>query len=175
MAQLGSTLSVFSVDRLLFTTAQYGLLLTTNGIIVAILQYPVARFMNKFPRDRGLILGSVFYAIGYFSLGWVQDFNWALISIAVITAGEITFSPIASSVVAESAPQNWRGRYMGFSGLSQTIGMSFAPLFGGVLLDAFPTEARLVWGLIALVGLIPTAGFYWWGRHKFKSPVYIDR
>lgn len=175
MAQLGSTLSVFSVDRLLFTTAQYGLLLTTNGIIVAIFQYPVARLINKFPRNVGLILGSIFYAIGYFSLGWVNEFSWAIVSIAVITAGEITFSPIASSVVAESAPPDWRGRYMGFSGLSQTIGMSFAPLFGGVLLDVFPTEARLVWGLIALVGLIPTAGFYWWGRHKFKSRKYIDR
>jgi MFS family permease len=175
MAQLGSTLSVFSVDRLMFTTAQYGLLLTTNGIIVAVLQYPIARLMNKFPRDRGLILGSIFYAAGYLSLGWVKDFNWAIGSIAVITAGEVTFSPIASTVVAESAPLNWRGRYMGFSGLSQTVGMSFAPLFGGLLLDAFPTEARLLWGLIGLVGLIPAAGFFWWGRKEFKPRTIIDR
>jgi MFS family permease len=172
MAQLGSTLSVFSVDHLGFTTAQYGLMLTTNGIIVAVSQYPIARLMNKFPRDRGLILGSLLYAIGYLSLGWVQNFNWALVSIAIITAGEVTFSPIASTVVAESAPPNLRGRYMGFAGLSQTIGFSFAPLFGGVLLDAFPTDPRLLWGIIALVGLFPAFGFIWWGRKDFKPPHY---
>ena len=104
MAQLGSTLSVFSVDRLAFTTAQYGLLLTTNGIIAAVFQYPVAIWMNKFPRYRGLILGSILYAIGYTSFGWVKSFDWGLVSMAIITAGEITFSPIASSVIAESAP-----------------------------------------------------------------------
>ena len=175
MAQLGSTLSVFSVDRLAFTTAQYGLLLTTNGIIVAVFQYPVAIWMNKFPRYRGLILGSILYAIGYTSFGWVKSFDWGLVSMAIITAGEITFSPIASSVIAESAPFNWRGRYMGFAGLSQTVGVSFAPLFGGVLLDAFPHESRLLWGLIGLVGLIPAFGFIWWGRTKFKPSPLIDR
>ena len=173
MAQLGSTLSVFSVDRLGFTTAQYGLLLTTNGIIVAVTQYPIARLMNRFPRHRGLIIGSILYALGYLSMGWVQNFNWALISVAIITAGEVTFSPISSSVVAESSPPNWRGRYMGFSGLSQTIGFSFAPLFGGVLLDAFPTEAKLLWGIIALVGLMPAFGFIWWGRKKFNTRIQV--
>ena len=175
MAQLGSTLSVFSVDRLMFTTAQYGLLLTSNGIIVAVLQYPVARWMNSFPRDRGLILGSILYAIGYTSFGWVKSFDWALVSMTVITAGEVTFSPIASAVVAESAPLNWRGRYMGFSGLTQTIGISLAPLFGGVLLDAFPHEPRLLWGLIGFVGLLPAFGFIWWGRKKFQPSPLIDR
>ncbi|MCX6003525.1 MAG: MFS transporter [Chloroflexi bacterium] len=171
MGQLGSTLSVFSVDRLGFTTAQYGLMLTTNGIIVAISQYPIAIWLNRFHRDKGLILGSLLYAVGYLSLGWIKDFNWALVSIAIITAGEVTFSPIASSVVAESAPADRRGRYMGFFGLSQTIGGSFAPLLGGVLLDTFPTEARLIWGIIGLVGLIPAIGFIWWGRKNFKGKI----
>lgn len=169
MAQLGSTLSIFTVNHLDFTIAQYGLLLTLNGIIVIIFQYPIAFLMNKFPRHRGLILGSILYAIGYSSLGWIKSFNWAMVSIFIITAGEITFSPIASSVVAESSPANWRGRYMGFFSLSQTLGGSFAPLFGGILLDIFPSEPILLWGIIGLVGILPAIGFSWWGRKQFKK------
>lgn len=163
MGQLGSTLSVFTVDRMGFSTAQYGFLLTLNGLIVVLFQYPVARGVNRLAQSRGLILGSLLYGLGYLSLGWVGSFNWILATIVVITAGEIVFSPITLSVVAELSPQDWRGRYMGFFGLSQTLGMSLGPLLGGVLLDTFPTDPRFIWGAIAFVAFVAAVGFQRWG------------
>lgn len=171
MAHLGSTLSVFAVDRLGFSTAQYGLLLTTNGIMVSLSQYPVAYGVNKLTKANGLILGSLLYVFGYFTMGWVTSFNWAVLSIVIITAGEVTFSPITSAVVAESAPPDKRGRYMGFFALSQTLGFSLSPLFGGVLLDIFPTEPRLLWGIIAAGGVVAAVGFYAWGKMTIKKAV----
>ncbi|MFH0768275.1 MAG: MFS transporter [Chloroflexota bacterium] len=170
MGHLGSTLSVFVVDRLGFSTAQYGLLLTTNGIIVALSQYPVTYWVNKLSRANGLILGSLLYVLGYLALGWVTSFSWAILIIVIITAGEVTFSPIASAVVAEAAPLTKRGRYMGFFALTHTLGWSLSPLFGGVLLDIFPSEPRILWGIIASVGLVAAAGFYGWGKMA-KKPV----
>jgi MFS family permease len=163
VAHLGSTLSVFSVDRMGFSTAQYGLLLTTNGIMVALTQYPVAYVVNKFTKASGLIAGSLFYAVGYFTLGWITSFKLAVVSMIIITSGEVVFSPISSAVVAETAPPDKRGRYMGFFALSQTIGYSMSPLFGGILLDLFPTNAPALWGIIASVGLVAAVGFLWWG------------
>jgi MFS family permease len=84
----------------------------------------------------------------------------------IITAGEVVFSPISSAVVAQSAPQDKRGRYMGFFALSQTIGFSLSPLFGGVLLDVFPTNNIALWGIIASVGLVAAIGFWQWGKMK---------
>jgi len=164
MAQIGSTLSVFTVDRLGFTTAEYGLLLTTNGLFVVLFQYPVARGIARLAKSNTLILGSLFYGFGYLSLGWTASFTWALVAMVVITTGEIIFSPVATSVVGELAPQDQRGRYMGFFGWSETLGMSFAPLVGGVLLDVFPTNPGLVWGTIAILAFVAAIGFYWWGR-----------
>jgi MFS family permease len=166
VAHLGSTLSVFVVDRMGFTTAQYGLLLTTNGIMVAVTQYPVAYVVNKLSKSVGLILGSLFYAVGYLTLGWITNYSLAIISMIVITSGEVIFSPISSAVVAESAPSDKRGRYMGFFALSQTIGFSLSPLFGGVLLDLFPTNNIALWGIIASVGLVAAVGFWCWGKMK---------
>jgi len=171
MGQLGSTLSVFTVDRVGLSTAQYGLLLTANGIIVVLFQYPVARWAGRLTRARGLILGSLFYGIGWLSLGWAGDFGWAMVSIAIVTAGEITFTPLTFSTVGQLAPWDRRGRYMGFFGLSQSLSMSLGPLVGGVLLDAFTDDARFIWGTISAVALVAAAGFQWWGTARWpESP-----
>jgi MFS family permease len=175
VAHLGSTLSVYAVDRMNFTTAQYGLLLTTNGIMVAVTQYPVAYIVNKFSYTVGLIAGSLFYTLGYFTLGFVENYNWAILSMIIITTGEVVFSPISSAVVAQAAPQEKRGRYMGFFALSQTIGFSLSPLFGGILLDIFPTNNIALWGIIASVGLIAAIGFWRWGKIKKRSGINTIR
>jgi MFS family permease len=164
MAQMGSTLSVFTVDRIGFSTTQYGFLLTANGIMVVLFQYPVARWTGKLPVARGLALGSLLYALGYLSWGGVHNFGWAMAAMVVITAGEIVFTPLTLSVVGHLSPPDYRGRYMGFFGLSQSMSMSLAPLVGGVLLDAFPQGPWFVWGTISMLAFVATAGLLWWGR-----------
>ena len=164
MGQMVSTLSIFTVDRVGFSTAQYGLLLTLNGLIVIFFQYPMTLALKRLAKFRALILGSLLYGFGYLSLGWITQFGWALGAMAIITAGEIIHAPVTLSVIGELSPQDQRGRYMGLFGLSQTIGMSMGPLLGGILLDAFPFDSKLVWAPIALIALIAAVGYYYWGR-----------
>lgn len=174
MAQLGSTLSVFAVDRLAFSTSQYGFLLTTNGIIVVLTQFPAAWLTAKFPIHKGLMAGALLYGFGYLTLGWVNHFNWAVLSIVLVTFGEVIFSPLSSAVVARASPEEKRGRYMGFFGLSSTVGFSFAPLIGGVLLDVFPRQPIFIWGTIGLSGGIAALGFYYWGA-RWQTQRLPDR
>jgi len=164
MGQMISTLSIFTVDRVGFSTAQYGLLLALNGLIVIFFQYPMTLALKRVAKFRALILGSLVYAVGYLSLGWITQFRWALVAMAVITGGEIIHAPVSLSVIGELSPEDQRGRYMGLFGLSQTIGMSMGPLLGGVLIDAFPFNPELVWAPVALIAFIAAVGYYWWGR-----------
>jgi MFS family permease len=168
MGQMASTLSIFAVDRVGFSTAQYGLLLTLNGLIVIFFQYPMTLALRRLAKFRALMLGSLLYALGYLSFGWITQFGWALGAMAIITAGEIIHSPVTLSVIGELSPQDQRGRYMGFYGLSETIGIAMGPLLGGLLLDAFPLNLRLVWAPIASIALIAAVGYYWWAR-RFRS------
>jgi hypothetical protein len=46
---------------------------------------------------------------------------------------------------------------MGFFGLNQVVGISIAPLFGGILLDMFPQSSLAIWGIIAGMGLVGLA------------------
>jgi len=164
MGQMVSTLSIFAVDRVGFSFAQYSLLLTLNGLIVIFFQYPMTLALRRIAKYRALILGSLLYVFGYLSLGWITQFGWALGAMAIITAGEIIHSPVTLSVIGELSPQDQRGRYMGFFGLSETIGIAMGPLVGGILLDAFPFDLRLVWAPIASIALIAAIGYRWWAR-----------
>jgi MFS family permease len=164
MGQMASTLSIFAVDRVGFSTAQYGLLLTLNGLIVIFFQYPMTLALRRIAKFRALILGSLLYVFGYLSFGWITQFGWALGAMAIITTGEIIHSPVTLSVIGELAPQDQRGRYMGFFGLSETIGIATGPLVGGLLLDAFPSDLKLVWAPIASIALIAAMGYYYWAR-----------
>jgi predicted MFS family arabinose efflux permease len=166
--QLSSTLSIFAVDMVGFSTAQYGLLLTLNGLIVIFFQYPMTLALRRPPKSQALILGSLLYGFGYLSLGWITRFEWALGAMAIITTGEIIYSPVTLSVIEELSAQNQRGRYMGLFGLSETAGIAIGPLLGGILLDAFAFDGKLVWAPIASIAFIAAMGYHWWAR-RFRQ------
>ncbi|MDO8568074.1 MAG: MFS transporter [Dehalococcoidales bacterium] len=168
-SQMASTLSVYAVDRIGFSTVQYGLLLTLNGVIVVLLQYPVARWLDRISKPAALVIGSVLYGVGYFSFGLDTRFVSGLISMAIVTAGEITYSPVSQAVVGELSPPDWRGRYMGLFSLSETMGISLGPLLGGIILDRAPENHMAVWAAIAIVAFAAAVGFYQWGRMHPKS------
>jgi MFS family permease len=170
MGQMVSTLSVFTVERAGFTTAQYGLLLTVNGLIVVLLQYPVAVAAGRITKYKSLALAGLFYGTGYLLMGWVGGVALAVTAMIIITMGEVIFSPVSLSVVGELPPAGGRGRYMAFFGLSEGIGFSTASLLGGGLLDAFPESPLFVWGTIAILAFLAAGGFLRWSRvHKTST------
>lgn len=147
--QLVSTLSVFTVTWVGLSEAQFGGLLTWNGLLVVALQYPLARMVQRWPRKLGLTFGAVLYALGYLSFGWIRSFPLMLLA---MTVGEMLFSPVAQVVAAELAPDEQRGRYLGAFGLMEAAGRSSGAALGGILLDVAPRPAVL-WGAIASLGL----------------------
>jgi MFS family permease len=164
MGQMSSTLSVFAVDRVGFSLAQYGSLLTLNGLIVVAFQYPVARLVSKFRHSTSLVVGSCFYALGWFVMGLVGSYALALAAMTLLSIGEIIVAPTSLAVVGEYAPPGKRGRYQGFYGISETLGVSVGPFMGGVLLDAFTSSGLAIWGVIGALALLSAAGFGFWGR-----------
>lgn len=169
MGQMMSTLSIFTVDFMGLSTAQYGLLLTTNGLIVVLFQYPVAYKLGSSKKSRVLIIGSLLYALGYLIFSWAGGFALTVIAMVVITTGEIIHAPTSLAVVGELAPPKYSGRYMGIFGLAQILGIAIGPLMGGILLDAFPADPLALWGLVAFFGALAAFCYYLWGiRHKIN-------
>ncbi len=169
--QMVSTLSVYSVDFAGFTTAQYGSLLTLNGIIVVLLQYPMAYITSSRTKYKVLITGSLLVCAGLITFSWVGSYALAILAMIMLSFGEITFSPVALSVVSDIAPKRQRGLYMGTFSLSETLGHATGPFIGGILMDVFPNDPIFIWGGLAAFGLAAAIGFLWWGKKFYKTPV----
>ncbi len=169
--QLVSTLSVFLVGRLGLSEAQFGGLLTLNGLLVVAAQYPLARAVQAWPRRWGLALGAFLYAVGYLSFGWVRAYPLMLLAMGVVTLGEMIFTPVAMAIAAGLAPEAQRGRYLGAFGLVQSFGWSGGAFLGGILLDYAPTP-QVLWGALTSLGFLAAALFLAPGKllhHAFQE------
>jgi MFS family permease len=138
--------------------------LTLNGLIIVFFQYPFTWITARFAHYRSLMIGAFLYGIGYLTLTWVGPYGLAIVSIALVTAGEMIISPTSLTVIGQMASESWRGRYMAFAGLAETLGFSLGPLIGGFLLDVYPTHPGYIWGTISALAFAAVIGFQWWGR-----------
>lgn len=164
--QLVSTLSVFTVGWLGLSAAQFGGLLTLNGVLVVCLQYPLARMGSRYPRGLLLAVGSLLYGLGYLALGWLRVYPALVGAIAVVTCGEMLYAPNALAATVDLAPPAQRGRYLGAFGLAETLGWSLGAFVGGVLLDVFPASPLGTWGSVAGLGFAAAIGFTLWNRWR---------
>ncbi len=159
MGQFASTLSVFVTTIIGISDVQLGFLYTLNGIVVVLFQWPAVRIARRIGIRRALVAGSLFFAGGYFAVGLVHSYVLLLVLMVVITTGEVLFSPSATTTVADMAPPDRTGRYMGFFGLAESMGWSAGPFIGGFLFDAFAHTPVILWGAIAVLGITAAVGF----------------
>ena len=157
--QFSSTLSVFSTEFVGITEVQLGLVYTLNGVIVILFQWPAGLSAGRLGTRRALVLGSLAYGAGYFSLGVASSFAWVMGSMTMITFGEIVHSPSATTAVANMAKDGKTGRYMGFFGLAESLGWSGGPFIGGLLMDAYASTPLILWGTIAGMAVVAAAGY----------------
>jgi MFS family permease len=177
IAQWGSTLSVFTVDRIGFSPEQYGLLMSISGVLIIIFQYPISQRIEWLGSRRALSLGSFLYGAGFLSLGWVKSFIPAIGSIIILVTGEMLFVPTSYAVIGKISRLEDRAKNMGLLGLCGTIGGSFGPLLGGFLLDKFPTRPLYLWGPIALPAFLAAVSFMLWrgyARTEVTSELIAD-
>ena len=164
-----STLSVFAINWIGFTAAQFGLLITISGLIVIVFQYPIASRIERLGISKALFLGGFLYGAGFLLFSWINSFGLAVMAAGIATFGEIFFLPTASTVVSKISGPEDRGKNMGFFGLCASIGVSLGPLLGGLLMDNFTDSPLAVWGPIGLLGMIAGIAFVIWTRLTRKA------
>lgn len=154
---MNSTLGVYLRDQHSLPEFRYAMLLSINAIIVVLLQFWVTRRLQHYKPFLMMAAGSLLYAIGFAMYGFVTGFALFVISMIVITIGEMVVTPFQQSLVASFAPEDMRGRYMAVSGLSWSISFTVGPYLAGLLLES--SNPSLLWAFCGLIGLLATIGF----------------
>jgi MFS family permease len=171
MANWGSTLSVFTVSRIGFTPAEYGLLLSTSAVLIIAFQYPISQRIARLGARRALVIGSILYFLGFLSMSWVKSFIPAVGAVMVLVTGEMLFVPTIFSAIGKMSKPEDIGKNMGVLGLCASVGNSSGPLMGGFFLDRFPTSPFLVWGPVSLPAFFAAVGFLLWRGYKRTDAV----
>jgi MFS family permease len=156
--QLNSTLSVFLLDEHGFSEFNFGLLLSTNALIVVIFQFWTTRKMSKFPPMKVITAGTLLYMVGFAMYAFVSEVYLFFIAMIIITIGEMIEMPLGQSVAGIFAPEDKRARYMAFFGFHWAIPNLFGVLLAGIIGDTF--GGQWIWILAGLLSLVAAIGFW---------------
>ncbi|MTH53584.1 MFS transporter [Bacillus mangrovi] len=106
----------------------FGLVLSENGLLVAIFTISITRWMTRYRERNVFILSSVFYAIAILWFGQMTSTAGFLAAMALFTFAELMTAGLQQSFISKIAPDTMRGQYFAAASLRFTIGRTIAPL-----------------------------------------------
>jgi MFS family permease len=171
-AMLWILLAVYVKQNYQVLENQYGLIQMTNALMVVLFQVGVTGITKRYLPLPVLALGTLVYAIGVGSIALGQGFWGFWLSLVIVTTGELMIMPTSSTFVANLAPVEMRGRYMGAFAFAPGVGRSIAPIIGGLLNDRIGPKA--IWLGGALIGLTSALSYGLMSR-KFNSKRQASR
>ncbi|AFZ37260.1 major facilitator superfamily MFS_1 [Stanieria cyanosphaera PCC 7437] len=116
----------------------------------ALCQLPVARALNRISRTQALVISLLLWGLG-FVLVWMTGITssyalfWGILSLGVMSVAMIVYTPAASALVADLAPQSLRAVYLSISSQCWAIGYLIGPPLGGWALDRSVSFAHNFW------------------------------
>ena len=115
-------------------------LFTWHIVFAAVCQLPVAWFLNRFSRITGLSFSLLLWGVA-FILVWMtgttsdNTLTIAIAALGVMSLGMVSYTPVASGLVADLAPESLRGVYLSINSQCWAIGYFIGPPLGGWALD----------------------------------------
>ena len=155
--QLYSTLSVYLRDVHAIPAQGYGLLMSLNAGTVVLLQFWVTRRSKKLAPMLMMAAGTAFYLVGFTMYGLVATYPLFIVAMLIITVGEMITVPVGQTLAARFAPEDMRGRYMAFFGLSWTIPSAIGPWVAGLVMDHY--NPNWIWYAGGVISAVAIAGF----------------
>ncbi|MBE9046912.1 MFS transporter [Pleurocapsales cyanobacterium LEGE 10410] len=147
-------------------------LFTWHIAFAAVSQLPAAWLLNRFNRVTGLSFSLILWGIA-FILVWVtgtigdRSLIWAGLTLGVMSLGMVTYTPIASGLVADLAPESLRGVYLSINSQCWAIGYFIGPPLGGWALD-HPQITNYFW-LVCAASILLGLGILQYLKQLIKS------
>ena len=152
------------------SNADYGLLISLNGLAIVVLELPFTSVTQRFPAIPTLAAGSLLVGLGFALNAWAESLAALAFTVLIWTIGEIVYAPVASAYVADVAPVHLRGRYQGAWGLTWGLAFMLGPGLGAAF---FAWNGDGFWLFCGLLGVL-SAGLLLAGsrtpRSRTQSP-----
>jgi MFS family permease len=147
-----SALPLYLVQYLHLSPAFYGMLFTINTLLIVALEVPINTATAHWPNTRSLIIGCLLFAVGFGALGVIASPGGVIATVVVWTFGEMLLFPALSAHMAEIAPENRRGAYMGAYSMSLSLALTAGPWMGTQILASLGPV--IVWSVMFALGAL---------------------
>ena len=171
--QLFTTLPLYHKEWYGLTEVHTGLLMSFNGFMIFLLEMPIVGYVERknIQKIKVIIWGAVFMAVSFFVLLiniWV---GILMVSIIIMTLGEMFCFPFSTSIAMGRAPKGHEGKYMGLYTmtfslahiLSAKTGMGIIALWGN--LDGYQAN----WLFMGISGMLAAAALILLQRLLYKE------
>nr|WP_228420377.1 MFS transporter [Chryseobacterium sp. 5_R23647] len=134
--QLFSTLTIFYKDTAQLSQQNIGYLLGYSGFIVVLLEMGLVQIAEKYlSLARTMFLGTFICGLSYAMLGFDYSIITLVISMTLLSIGEIWALPFMSTITALRSGKNNKGAYMGLNGISFSIAFIVTPYLGTLIAE----------------------------------------
>ncbi|MBW4497310.1 MAG: MFS transporter [Oscillatoria princeps RMCB-10] len=118
-------------------------------------QLPVARFLRRFSYPVALTGSALLWAVGFpliaaTGISPTAHLIPAILGLGVLAIATVSYTPFASSLVVQLAPESLRGVYFSINAQCWAVGYFIGPPLGGWALDQSPAVAHSFWLVLSL-------------------------
>ncbi len=106
----------------------FGLILSENGLLVALFTVAVTKWATKYREKNIFVLSSIIYAVSMVMFSQTQWIWGLILAMAVFTLAELMTAGLQQSFISKLAPDHMRGQYFAAASLRYTLGRTIAPI-----------------------------------------------
>ncbi|MDP9361352.1 MAG: MFS transporter, partial [Acidobacteriota bacterium] len=151
--QMGSTFALH-VKSLGFPSRTYGLLISTNGLLIVLFELGITQWTRRFHPRPMIALGYLLTGAGFALTGIARTVPALAATVVVWTLGEMISSPVAGAYAVQLAPEQYRGRYLGLFMTMWSLGMVIGPSAGTIVFERNPAALWSACGVLGVIGAI---------------------
>ena len=159
--QLFTTMPLFYKEIHKMTEVQIGLLMSVNGFLIFLFEMPLIHYIEKKLLDRMKIIT---WSLGLLSMSYVvlNATSWSgilIVSMLLITVGEMLAFPFTNNFVMNRAPSGNEGRYLALYAMAFSCAHIFSAKTGMEVIARFGFMAN--WFLMGGLGLLAVVLMIW--------------
>jgi MFS family permease len=115
----------------------FGWMFTINTILIVLFEVRLNFKTSHWSHGKSLFLGAMFIAVGFGAMTFSRTWYTIAGTVVVWTIGEMILLPSMSNFVAELAPADRRGEYMGLYSMSWGLAFALGPWLGTLVLERY--------------------------------------
>ncbi len=157
--QFFNTIPIFYREEAGLSTAAIGYVLGYSGLVIVLAEMQMVNWAQKrWKLNTTLFAGALAIAVSYAMLAVNHHILVLLLSMTLLSLGEILVLPFTSTLTAMRAGKNKGGAYMGMNGMAFSVSFIITPFLGTQIAGGWGFNR--LWIISGIVLLIVSIGFY---------------